>query len=102
MKDADLTVSRIAVLHLPVISTLDLLDSYRNLDEGIRNLKIYFPEGESDEFFILESGIISYYQVKEHSAWIRWTALLGEDKSKKALSFIPDKNVIREIGGSQN
>ncbi|MGF7048967.1 hypothetical protein J2T13_003475 [Paenibacillus sp. DS2015] len=81
----------------------DILLKIENTDENQfgGNLRIYFPEGKSNEFFMIADGIVNHYKLKGNAVWITWTGTLKES-SKNPFLLIPTNTVLAERGNNPN
>lgn len=76
-KSEDLAASRQAVLGLPKISLKDHL----GFTPDVRTTTYYFPQNQSQKFFIQEGEYIRYFEVENGAAWQRWEGQAGAKKA---------------------
>ncbi|MDO3411382.1 copper amine oxidase N-terminal domain-containing protein [Saccharibacillus sp. CPCC 101409] len=93
LKSSNLTEARAAALNVPKISALK---EFVSTESSAGSLQIYFPEGGSDSFFMIENGIIDYYEVKSNAALLVWSGKIGGQQNK--LSFLADTGISSEVG----
>jgi hypothetical protein len=77
----DLVVSRIAALQFPVE---EREPSKLTGDNEALSMTYYFPEGRSDDYFILYGHFVKYYEIKDNIVKLVWEADL--DMSKEATN----------------
>lgn len=97
VKGNDLRLARATILNeIPYITTLKPIN---NVDiNGVGgNLRIYFPEGKSNKFFMIENHIVYYYELKENAVWLTWAGTLKEDTQNPFLLH-PGFTVVNERG----
>lgn len=87
----DLTKARLAAITLPVISTLKELPE----ESSLGSFQLLFPEGKSNSYFLIENGIINYYEIKSNAAWLIWSGKVGGNQNK---FWITNSGISSEVG----
>ncbi|WP_309808970.1 copper amine oxidase N-terminal domain-containing protein [Paenibacillus hunanensis] len=83
-RSSKLVDSRIAALKLVRVEMNERLFT---TDEG-HVTGYYFPTGKSNSFFIVNQGVVSYYEVRNDAAWKTWEATSGESTGKELIPGI--------------
>lgn len=83
-RSSKLVDSRIAALKLVRV---ELNERLFTTDEG-HVTGYYFPTGKSNSFFIVNQGVVSYYEVRNDAAWKTWEATSGESTGKELIPGI--------------
>ncbi|WP_454192823.1 copper amine oxidase N-terminal domain-containing protein [Paenibacillus sp. Marseille-Q7038] len=93
LKSEDLTKARVAAIQIPKLSTLKELISE---ESSAGSLQLFFPEGESNSFIMIENGVIDHYLVKTNAAWHTWSGKTGGKQNE--IWFLTNTGISSEVG----
>ncbi|MDO7908838.1 copper amine oxidase N-terminal domain-containing protein [Paenibacillus sp. JX-17] len=96
----ELTTARNAALRLPRVSHLAQPQLKTKQDLGIEATTDYiFPVKQYSRFFIKEnSGLVSYYEVENKTAVLKWQANFGAKAASNPDVYFIKSNLDKEIG----
>lgn len=92
---SQLSTSRNAAINMPRISELN--KDYEPSFET-PSLQYYFPTKDSDRFVEVNNKVISYYQIINNSAHLKWQALIGEKAATQDNFYFISRAITNEVG----
>ncbi|GIP09459.1 copper amine oxidase N-terminal domain-containing protein [Paenibacillus macerans] len=94
-KSDQLSTARNAVINMPRVSQLP-----KNFEpsEDTSSIQYYFPEKVSNQFLEVYNNVISYYQISNNTAYLKWQGLIGDKTSTQNDLYFINRNITNEVG----